>query len=51
MEFGMDAECHRIFQLPDDATHYEVFGIERSGVTDDIIKKKIQGIGIKMSSR
>lgn len=43
----MDAECHRIFQLPDDATHYEVFGIERSGVTDDIIKKRYRELALK----
>ena len=43
----MDVDCYRIFQLPDNATHYEVFGIERSGVTDDIIKKRYRELALK----
>ena len=41
------ADCDRISQLPINATHYEVFNVEPSTVTDDIIKKRYRDLALQ----
>lgn len=40
-------ECERISRLPDGATHYDVLGIDPSGVTDELVKKRYRILALQ----